>query len=255
MKMFNLESIHKGIKLVPPRILIYGVQGVGKSSFAANSYKPIFIQTEDGLSNLDVNSFPIAKNWEEVDQQLQVLVNEKHDFKTLVFDSLDWFEPYIWQKVCQRENVRSIEAIPYGRGYTLALALWDDFISKLNYLRDEKGMTIILIGHGEITRFDDPEKGSWNRYTIKLHKRAGEKMLEFSDAVFFANYQVVVKQDDVGFGNTKQRALGSGTRIINTQEKPSFVAKNRYSLPDTINLDSNTWSVLADKIPYLKKLT
>lgn len=257
----SLANISKGPNAFPPRLIIVGVPGVGKSTFGAYAPDPIFINIEDGLGNLDVSSFPRAKTYEEVDEQLKALSTEDHQYKTLVFDSLDWFEGLIWDKVSRDNKVSSIEAIPYGKGYILAQTYWRDFIDKCNWLRNEKGMTIIYTAHSEITTFNDPERGSYNRYGINLHKHAAPILIEDVDAILFANYQVAVATDKTKFGGESKRVIGQATRVVLTQEKPSAIAKNRYNLPSEIIIPEGDtkwaalWNQLATHVPYFQKLT
>lgn len=249
----RLASLQRGPVAKPPRILIYGVQGVGKSTFCNGAPNPIFITTEDGLGSINATSFPLCRSFQDVLNCLDSLLNEPHDFQTVVLDSLDWLEPMLWKAVATQEGKASIEEFGYGKGYVLALDAWAYFLNQLERLREEKGMIVILTAHADVKRFDDPDKGSYNRYNIKLHTRAGEKVMEAVDCVFFANYQVVMKTDEVGFNQKKNRAMGNGQRLIHTQERPAYVAKNRYSLPDSIPLDANTWGHLAQTIPYFQK--
>ena len=111
----SLASLQKNSPK-PPRIVIYGDAGTGKTTFGACAPAPVFIQTEDGLGNLDATAFPLATSFDDVMGALQSLYTEQHEFKTLVVDSLDWLEPLVWQKVCQQHSVPSIEALSYGKG-------------------------------------------------------------------------------------------------------------------------------------------
>ncbi len=250
----SLASIKTGTDNKPPRILIFGPHGVGKSTFGADAPNPIFLPTEDGLGMLDTARFPVAKSFDEVMQALTSLATEDHNYQTLVEDSLDWLEPLIWQRVCADNNVNSIESIPYGKGFLFALTYWRDYLDAINYLRDERGMMIIQTAHTEVKRFESPDSDAYDRYIIKLHKGASALVQEHSDCIFFVNYKVAVTQEDVGFNQKRKRAVGSGHRVIYTQEKPAFVSKNRFALPESIPFDEKTWAILANNIPWLSKL-
>ena len=177
---------------------------------------------------------------------LAALYTEPHDFKTCVIDSVDWLEALIWAKVCRDNGWASIEDAGYGKGYVAALNLWRQYIDGLNALRDDKGMTVIQIAHTDIKRFDSPEHDPYDRYTIKLHARAAALVQEHSDIVLFANYRISTVKADVGFNKKVSRAVGSGERVIHTTERPAFLAKNRYGLPDTLPLD---WQAFAQAMP------
>lgn len=244
-------------KHIPPRILIYGPQGIGKSTFVSKAMNPVLIQTEDGLGNLDVPAFPLAKSYNQVMEQLTELATVDHKYNTVAVDSADWLEPLIWKQVAAEAGKKSIEEIGYGKGYVMALDLWRNYIDALNYLRDEKNMTVIQTAHAQVKRFDNPETESYDRYEIKLHKSASALLLEHSDIVLFANYWVGIAKDKVGFNNERKRVVGSGDRILYTQERPSAIAKNRYGLPEEIPFDKDGayWSVIAQHVPYYGQMT
>jgi hypothetical protein len=241
----DLKSIQKGASHLPPRILIYGVQGIGKTTLGADAPNPIFILTEDGLGSLDSPHFPLCKTYSEVMEALTVLASQDHDYKTLVMDSLDWMEPLVWKHTCEVNNWQSIEDAGYGKGYVEALVYWADYIDAINYLRNEKGMTIVQTAHANAKRFNDPTTEPYDRYQIKLQQKASEKMLEHSDIVLFANYRVTTVKE--GKDKKDVRAVGAGERIIFTEERPAFIAKNRYSLPAELPL---SWDELCKHIPY-----
>lgn len=254
----SLASIKRGVSDTPPRILIYGVQGIGKSTFGASAPDPIFLPTEDGLGVIDVPTFPLAKSYQDVLDALGALITEDHAYSTLVVDSLDWLEPLIWQKLCESEStpekpVNSVEDFGYGKGYIMALNFWREYIDGINYLRDHKKMMVIQTAHADVKRFEAPDTDAYDRYIVKLHKGASALLQEHSDCVLFANYKTSVTQEKLGFNQTRKRAVGNGSRVLYTQEKPAYAAKNRYGLPESMPLDGNTWGVLAQHVPYLKR--
>lgn len=246
---------------LPPRILIYGPPKIGKSSFAALADRPIFQQTEDGLDALNVDAFPKAESFEQVMMNMVDLRDQPHDFGTLATDSLDHLEPLIWKQVCSESNVERIELADggYGKGYTAALNLWTEFFNLQNELR-HKGMVIVNIAHAQVKRFESPVTDAYDRYEIKLHKSAAAKAAELSDIILFANYYVGIKKDT---DSSKQKdadkrklGVGSGERTLYTEERPAFIAGNRYSLPPEIPFDKGGeyWSVIAQNIPFFNKV-
>ena len=241
-----LQQVHKGKKPAPRRVMLYGTHGIGKSSFAACSDKPIFIQTEDGLGEIHCVKFPLAKTYDQVIQALSGLYLEKHPYRTLVIDSLDWLERLIWAEVCGKKKVENIEDIGYAKGYSFALTQWRDFIAGLEALRDEQGMTILLIAHAKIEKFENPETDSYDRYVPRLHKHAAALVQEWCDEVLFATYKVHTKQTDEGFNRKRTQGIGTGERVIRTQERPAHVAKNRLDLPEELPLD---WNAYAQHLP------
>jgi hypothetical protein len=242
----SLASLRSSSMLKPPRILTHGVAGVGKTNFAAGAPAPVFLLTEDGLGTLEVSHFPLARTFDEVMQALAALYSEPHQYQTLVVDSVDWLEPLVWARVCKDQGWASIEEGGYGKGYVAALDLWRQYIEGLNALRDERGMVIVQIAHTDIKRFDSPESEPYDRYVIKLHSKASALLQEHSDIVLFANYRISTVKADVGFNKKVTRALGTGERLLHTAERPAFLAKNRYGLPDTLAM---SWAALAEALP------
>lgn len=265
---FDLTSIQSGPSADPPRILIYADGGVGKNTFAANAKNPIFIRTEDGCGNLDIKTFPICKSFHDVLSCLQTLGEQEHGFETLVVDSLDWLEPLIWDYVLETnprtekgQPATDINSYGYGKGYALAMDVWETFITCLNTLRDQKHMTILLIAHAHIKKYDDPENGSYDTYRIKLNEKAAAKLVEDMDMVLFAKFQTVIQTDKSTFGQEKKRAIGGFNRVIYTQTKPAAYAKNRYNLASEIVIPQGdttwnaAWGVIAEAVPYYKNQT
>ncbi len=234
--MITLDSITRESKFDPPRIVIYGVGGIGKSTFGAATESPIFAPTEKGIGKLAVPHFPQVQSYQDGLDILGALAQEEHQFKTLVWDSLDWWEPHIWQKVCQEAGKSNIEDFGYGKGYIYADTQWKQYLNCLTWLQENKGMAIILTAHAEVKRFDSPETEPYDRYQIKLHKRAAELVSEWADIIFFANWEVYTVKTDVGFKKQVARGQGSGRRILYTEERPAWKAKNRYGLPPKIEL-------------------
>lgn len=240
--MSLLEKIVCGKAPAPRRVMLYGTHGIGKSTFAACAPKPIFLQTEDGLGEIDCDKLPLVTNFNEAMGALSELYTEKHPYQTVVVDSLDWLERLIWAEVCRKRNVENIEEIGYSKGYVFALTQWREFLEGLSALRANRKMTVVLIAHARIERFENPETESYDRYVPRLHKLAAAIVQEWCDEVLFATYKVYTKQSDEGFNRKRIQGVGSGERILRTQERPAHVAKNRLNLPDELPLDWNAYA-------------
>lgn len=240
--MGMLENIQSGREKRPPRIMIYGSEGIGKSTLAASAPNPIFIQTEDGLGEINCHKFPLAKSLAEVLAELTAIRDEPHEYRTVVIDSADWLERLIFDEVCREFGVRNIEKADggYGRGYTHALTHWRKVIAVLQEIRDRRDMIAVLVAHAKVERFEDPENAAYDRYTPRLHKHAAALISEWTDAVFFANKKFRIQKENAGFSGERAIAapIGAegGERMIRTVGSPACIAKNRYGLPAELPL-------------------
>ena len=242
--MSKLAQVTKGKLVKPLLVLVYGPDGVGKSTFGAEAPDPIFLGPEAGTDNLDVSRYPEPKTWGDTQSGLKDLATGDHAYKTLVLDSLDWIEPLLFNAIIKDDakGAKTIETAcgGYGKGYVEAVQRWqDDFISQLNIIRNVRKMNIVLIAHSEVVSFNDPQNQlNYQRYELKLHKKASALFREYVDAVLFGNYEVFIKKDGL---HTK--TFGDGARIFHTERRPGFDAKNRYGLPFTLPLN---WQSFAD---------
>ncbi len=240
--MSMLESIQTGRENRPPRLMVYGQEGVGKSTLGASAPDAIFVQTEDGLGEINCHKFPLAKSFDEVLAELTALRDEDHKYKTVVIDSADWLERLIWDRVCSDFGVRSIEKADggYGKGYVHAVGYWRTVVSMLDELRNKRGMIVIIIAHSKVERFEDPENTAYDRYAPRLHKAATGLLCEWADAVMFATKRFRVNKENAGFSGERGIAapIGSngGERILRTVGGPACIAKNRFGLPGEIPL-------------------
>jgi hypothetical protein len=157
--MSLLARVQRGRTPKPPRILLYGGEGTGKTTFGSQAPKPIFVPTEDGQDAITSGKFPLATRYDDVIAALTELRNQPHDYETVVIDSLDWLERLIWDKLCGQYGASSIEKVDggYARGYMHALSDWRDIIDHLNALRHDRNMVVLLIAHAKVERFEDPE--------------------------------------------------------------------------------------------------
>lgn len=246
----------KGQSLKPPRIFLYGTEGIGKTTFASHAPAPIFIPTEDGLASVECDHFPIAQSYEEVLNCLQELCTEKHSYATVVIDSADWLEALIWNYLCRIHRVSNIEKVGGGfaKGYIFALDQWREILQALDYLRDQKSMITIFIAHSKIERFEDPFVPAYDRYAPRLHKHASSLLCEWADVVLFANRKFLTQKEDLGFGQVRVIAHPIGddseSRILQTVGSPACVAKNRYGLPPELPL---SWQAFWSYMPHSKK--
>lgn len=246
-----LQNIFPGRVSKPPRILIYGVHGIGKSSFAADAPNPIFIPTEDGADEIAVAKFPNAHSQPEVLEYLRALYAEEHEYKTVVIDSADWLEDFIRLEL---QKTFTEKELGFGRDSIMSEEKLGEVLSGLNLLRHKRGMTCILIAHSEIKRFDSPLTEPYDRYQPKLQQRYSALLQEWADAVIFAGWDITVKTEEAGFSAKVRRGVGTGERRLFTEERPGYHAKNRYNMPESLPmLKEGGFAEVAQYVPYLRE--
>ncbi|MBX9760666.1 MAG: ATP-binding protein [Beijerinckiaceae bacterium] len=225
----NLKDLKSAGSTLPPRILLHGVAGIGKTSLAAEFPDAVLLDTEEGAPmGMSIPSSGLQTSYKGVVDFMGALAQQEHAFKTLIIDSLDGLEPLIWRETCVRNGGwESIETPGYGKGYLLADATWLEFVAGCDYLRRERGMTIIWIAHSAVDRFDAPGAQPYSRYDLRLHKRGSAIMTDRADHIFFVNTKTDVKEVEVGFNKKHAHAEGGGARWIFTDARPAFIAKNR----------------------------
>ena len=236
----------KGDPNRPHRIMIYGPEGVGKSTFGSMAGHPVFIGPEGGTDRLrnnrgeQVDEMPNVKTWEDVLAAIAMLRKEAHDFDTLVIDSADWIEKIAHQKIIGTSG-KTITTVNggYGSGFSGSEMMHKFLIDRLEELRDERRMNIIVTAHAHVKPVKDPEMAEdYDSYEIKCHEKVSSLWREWVDALFFVRFRTFVT---AGEGGSRARALTDETRVMHTVKKPAFQAKNRYGLPPEMDFTFDTW--------------
>ena len=227
------DIVKTTVQKKPYRMVIAGVEGVGKSTAGANSENPIFLCFENGLVGNQFEGIPHyePQKWGDVLEFLHSLKDEKHEYKTLVIDTLDQCEMMINNFVCARDQKKNIEDYGYGKGYVIAKAEFDDFCTRLDRIKDA-GMSIIILAHVQIKPFSNPAGDNYDRYELKANKHIAAKAKEWADVVLFAQFETYTKKDGL-----KVKGIGGTSRVVYTSHCAAWDAKNRYSMPEVLALD------------------
>lgn len=237
-----LEKVVNGRQPSPPLVLIYGKQGVGKTTFGAGAPKPIILRVEDDRQN-DAPKTPLLTSYADVMGAIKELTEEKHDYQTAVLDSLTSLEELVWRETCTRVsgNTGSIESFGYGKGYVEALRFWAGIRDALARLRDKRGMAVVITAHQQVKKVSDPNLNvEYDKFQLSIHDKASGLWTRFVDAVLFAAHDVTVQKD-----KNRIKAFGDGERVVFTEERPGQDAKNRFNLPYKMKL---SWAVFAEKL-------
>lgn len=241
-----LKELSKVAKPRPSGAVVYGPPGIGKSTLGASMPSPVFVidDQEDGINTLktahlvpaDIPIFPAASNWLDVLGILDSLATEKHEYKTLVVDSLGGMERLCHAHVCRREfngNWGDKGFASYQKGYEVSLSDWRDFLNALDRVR-HNGTAVLLLAHSVVKPFKNPEGEDYDRFVPDIHHKTWSVTHRWADMVLFCNYYVETTKEG---GRTKGK--GGQERLIYTEYHAAYEAKNRHGLPTEISMGTN----------------
>lgn len=228
-------NITSGKKAGAQKVVVYGPEGIGKSTFASRFPNPLFIDTEGSTKHMDVRRFDPPSSWQMLLDEVKYAKEHPGVCKTLVIDTADWAESLCEKSVLDRYEKKGIEDFGYGKGYVY---LSEEFGKLLNLLEDVigSGINVVLTAHAKIRKFEQPdEMGAYDRWELKLSKLVMPMVKEWADMVLFANYKTIVVKEGTG-DNAKAKAQG-GRRVMYTAHHACWDAKNRHGLPDMLDFD------------------
>lgn len=244
----SINSLIRKTDRKPPRIIVHGPPGVGKTTLLASLPRPVLIDAEGGLGLNDIPHFPLATTFQDVKDAFGAAV-EAGEFRTIIIDSLDHIEPLVWAETAQRNGWKTIEDAGYGKGYIAADEVWNEFLDYINSATRDCDIAVAMTAHSIVKTFNDPEGQSYDRYEMKLHKRANAVMQEKADLILFANFEAIASEIKDG---TQKRTIGKGggNRALYAEKRPAFDAKNRHDLPAKVSMGRPfDWSVYAAAFP------
>ncbi len=237
-----------------PMLTIFGEGGTGKTSLAATFPAPVFIRAEDGFDvfagKKAPNAFPVLKNGEDIFEQLDALMEQEHPFKTLVIDSITSLDKKFESDIVRKDpRAKSINQAMggYGAGYSAVAELHSKVKDRCDQLREQKGMTIVFLGHVETETMDLPDEPNYSRYSMRIHKKSIGYYTDFVSLVGLLKLQTIVDQDS-------GKAKSFGDRVMIVDKRASSITKNRYGIVDDIDVAEGS-NPLLDLIPYFKNAT
>lgn len=230
-------KITKGKRARAQKVVIYGTEGIGKSSLASQFPEPLFIDTEGSTDNMDVARLDKPTSWIMLNNQIAFIKANPTVCKTLVIDTIDWAESLCVDNLCAMHGKKGIEDFGYGNGYVYAKEEMGRFLNKLQDLI-EIGINVVLTAHAQIRKFELPdEMGSYDKYELKLGKKTSSQtaplVKEWADLLLFCNYKTYLVSQEK---STKKKAQGN-QRVMYTEHNPAWDAKNRHGLPSELPLD------------------
>lgn len=231
-------EIISGVIQKAKKVVIYGPEGIGKSTFAAQFPSPLFIDTEGSTNGMNVKRLPKPTTWAYLMQEIDYVKKTPGLCKTLIIDTIDWAERLEVEATCAKYGKKGIEDFGYGNGYVYSAEEIGRFLNLLSDLV-EIGINVVLTAHAQIRKFEQPdEMGAYDRYELKLGKKTGSQtsplVKEWADMILFINYKTVsVAVDDKG---KKHKAQG-GRRVMYTTHHPCWDAKNRDNLPEEMDFN------------------
>lgn len=224
-------SISRGPRLRALGVVLYGPEGIGKSTLASQFPEPVFIDLEHGTDTMDVARVNAPQTYTELLELLELLRYE--DFKTIVIDTADKLEQLITAHVLEAHRLNSIEDAGYGKGYTYIAEEFTRFLRKCGDLIDY-GKNVVIVAHAMMRKFEQPDElGAYDRWELKLSKKAAPLVKEWADMVLFLNYKTVVITDD----KTKSQKARGGKRVMYATHHPAWDAKNRFGLDDELPME------------------
>ena len=234
--MSLLESIKKGPSTRPPKIMLIGQEGVGKSTAGAQMPNPVFLCGESGLVGpqfADTPSFT-PTSWAESLAFCEELASNPSGYKTLVIDTLDWIEPMLYTHVVQaakKNEIKHIEDFGYGKGYVIAQQEARKMLAVLDKV-NAAGLAVLILSHSQLKTVKNPEGDDYDHFESKVNTKVAGIFKEWCDAVLFARFEIYVRKDGM-----KVKAQGGTERIVQTTHSAAWDAKNRYGLPEVMDLD------------------
>jgi hypothetical protein len=239
------DRIRRKVRVVGPALtLIYGPPGTGKTTAALTYPKPVLIPVEEGVPAswpdgrpMEVDQFDPPQTYAEFIDNINT-VGSSDEFQTLIVDTLDKLEPMIWRHICEAHNVSSIEDVQggFGKGYAAAAEEWASLIQLLKDLVKYKGMHVVMLAHSDAMKFSPPGMESYDKYQVRLNKKAAAIVVDECGVVCFINHSVTIKEVKAAFGKVEKHAEGGGNRIAAFDNRPAYVAKNQRGIPDELIL-------------------
>jgi len=228
-------KIVRGKQRPPLRVVVYGVEGIGKTTLVSQFPKPIILDTEDGSAHQDVDRVP-SRTMADLQGAMHSLVRDPEGYQTVVIDSADWAERMAQEQLLRDEKKDSIEQFGFGKGYVMLA----ERLSRILALADQllaRGLNVVWVAHAKVVRVSPPDQtDGFDRWELKLHKQVAPLFKEWADLLLFLNYRTIVTEGDDG----RMKGRGGKERIMHCQRSAAWDAKNRFGLPESMPMSIDT---------------
>lgn len=239
MAKMSLANVTKGRIRRPAKVMVYGPEGVGKSTWGSCAPAPIFLGSLTGTDELDIARLPKPGTWPDALEGVHLLAREPHQYKSVVLDPIDWFEPLVYAHVLTK--VSSLKD-DFAAGYAMAREEWRLLMAGLDRLFVEKEMNIILLAHAEIKQFNNPNGADFDQWRVPMQDKTSAMFRQWVSDLLFATFETTTEKAGGG-KNAKSKGQSSGKRIAYTEYRAGWQAKNRHGMPPQIPF---TWEAFAE---------
>lgn len=244
--MSSSMEITRGKIRTAIKTLIYGPEGIGKSTLASQFPDPVFIDTEGSTKQMDVARLPTPETWQDILAEIKYVYQNPDCCKTLAIDTADWAE-----MLCSKHlfGDAGIESPGYGKGYVMLAEKFQDMLHELDKVI-AAGIHVVLTAHAQMRKFEQPdEMGAYDRWELKLQKKTAPLVKEWADMVLFCNFKtIVVNVDGQGAQKGKNKAMG-GERVIYTTHHNCWDAKNRFGLDEKVPMEYSSIAHVIGDVP------
>jgi hypothetical protein len=253
-------AVVSGKKKAPYCLVLYGVPGIGKSTLANKAPKPLFIDLEGGLSQIDCARVPVVDGqdhtrimeWKSPTPGMRGFIEaltdafKAEDYQTVVVDTITEAEVLLVRYILESSELNprrygSLTDFGYNKGFQMLGEQWSNFMRYVGRLMAATGKNVIFVGHSQIARVEEPGLEPYDRFDLNIHKQCKPHLVNFADGIFFARSELVVRDKETG---TKKQAVSSGKRFLFCTEKPNWLAKNRFGLPEKIEMNPDVFKYL-----------
>lgn len=262
----RMGAVSTGRLKEPLRVLVYGPEGVGKTTLAVTAPNSILVDADGGSGKLVTKRYTwsdepdghVPRHYEDILAACQDFAENDWPYSTIVFDTADKIERLMMSFICRRESgkksqlnkdgrpVENIEAFGYGKGWSLVLDEWIALCRRFDWIRLHRRKNVVIVGHVGLQTIRNPSGDDYDRFMPRIYKTAAAFLKEWSDIVAYYTFDDVAMKDE---GDARARGISTGKRLIHLERTAAFDAKTRIPMPDEIEVDEiDPWGPFARAI-------